>query len=445
MNKDTAPSAPSPHSKLLPSWLAFKGVYWIVASVMTLIVIILLLTFVVTAPPRKIVIAAGPPGSYFEHTAQRYAAELKKQGVDAEILNTAGARDNIQLINNVAKQVDIAFIHGGLTDGDESPGLMSLGSIGYEPVWIFYRKGLGKPTTLNQLKGMRISTGRGGSGVNIVSHKFLKAAGIDAHNSRLLTLNDDDARQQLTTGAIDVAFFMDPPETTRIHRLFDLNSIGVMSLAQSGALRSNFHFLHVLEIPRHAIDLARMHPAENLQTIATTAVVVARKETHSAIVYLLMSIMDEIHSPPTLLNLEDEFPADKDVDVPISPQAEHYFKGGKPFLQRYLPFWAASAAERFLAVALPVLALLFPLLNILPRVYNWRIKARITRCYRELIELERRIKLDPHTRLHDEFEQLAQTVDEYLDEKKVPVSYSNDIYILKEHIELVRRKIAPAN
>jgi len=208
-------------------------------------------------------------------------------------------------------------------------------------------------------------------------------------------------------------------------------------------LRRNFQFLHVLDVPRSAVDLARIHPRENIQAIATTAVVVARKETHSAIVYLLMSIIDEVHEPPTLLSRENEFPADKDVDVPISPQAEHYFKGGKPFLQRYLPFWAASAVVRFLAVAIPLLALLLPLLNILPRIYNWRIKSKITRCYQDLIELERRVKLVPSSQLHEDFERLAHTVDEYLNEKKVPMSYSNDIYILKEHIELVRRKIEP--
>ena len=208
-------------------------------------------------------------------------------------------------------------------------------------------------------------------------------------------------------------------------------------------MRRNFQFLHVLDVPRSAVDLARIHPRENIQAIATTAVVVARKETHSAIVYLLMSIIDEVHEPPTLLSRENEFPADKDVDVPISPQAEHYFKGGKPFLQRYLPFWAASAVVRFLAVAIPLLALLLPLLNILPRIYNWRIKSKITRCYQDLIELERRVKLVPSSQLHEDFERLAHTVDEYLNEKKVPMSYSNDIYILKEHIELVRRKIEP--
>lgn len=445
MEKDLPPSAHSRSTVLLSGLLPFKGIYWAIASLLTTIVIVLLLTFVVTAPPKKIVIAAGPQGSYFEQTAKKYAAELKKQGVDAEILNTAGARDNIQLINSGQRHVDIAFMHGGLTDADESPALMSLGSIGYEPVWIFYRKSLGKLSTLNQIKGLRISIGRSGSGVSVISQKFLKAVGIDERNSRLLTVDDDDARKKLISAEIDVAFFMDPPETTRIHDLFELNGIEVMNLTQAEALRRNFQFLHVLEIPRSAIDLARVHPPENIQAVATTAVVVARKETHSAIVYLLMSIIDDVHEPPTLLSRENEFPADKDVDVPISPQAEHYFKGGKPFLQRYLPFWAASAAERFLAVAIPVLALLLPFLNILPRVYNWRIKAKITRCYQELIELERRVKLDPHAKLHDDFERLAHTVDEYLDERKVPMSYSNDIYILKEHIELVRRKIAPAN
>ena len=118
MEKDLPPSARSRSTVLLSGLLPFKGIYWAIASLLTAIVIVLLLTFVVTAPPKKIVIAAGPQGSYFEQTAMKYAAELKKQGVDAEILNTAGARENIQLINSGQRHVDIAFMHGGLTDAD---------------------------------------------------------------------------------------------------------------------------------------------------------------------------------------------------------------------------------------------------------------------------------------------------------------------------------------
>jgi TRAP transporter TAXI family solute receptor len=441
MTKTTPPLTTSNLSRFWPPWLSFKGIYWLTASAFTAVIIIVLLTMVVTSPPRTMVIAAGPEGSYFDQTAKKYALELQKQGIDVRILNTAGAKENIQLINDPVRHVDIAFIHGGVTNVQESPDLMSLGSIGYEPVWIFYRSSLGKLSTLNQLKGLRIAMGRSGSGIDLISRKFLEAMGIDNVNSRLLSLPEDEVASQLVAGQIDAAFFMDPPETSKIHHLFELKGVEIMRFSQAEAMRRNFHFLHVLEIPRSAIDLARIYPSQDIQIMATTAVVVARKETHSAIVYLLMSIIDAVHEPPTLLSKENEFPADKDVDLPISPQAEHYFQGGKPFLQRYLPFWVASAAERFLAVGLPLLALLFPLLNIAPRVYNWRIKARITRCYQELIELERRVKLAPKDQLHHEFECLVLTVDEYLNEKKVPISYSNEIYILKEHIELVRRKI----
>lgn len=438
-----APSSPAATTQrsLLATALSFKSIYWISAWALTLVVIALLLTFVVTSPPRTLVIAAGPEGSYFSETAKLYAHELEKEGLRVEILHTGGARENVQLINDESRKVDLAFIHGGITSAQESPDLISLGSIGYEPLWIFYHAGLGQLQTLNQLQGRRISTGRTGSGNDIISRKFLHAVGIDDSNSRLLSLTDEEATARLSAGDIDVAFFMDPPETSKIHQLLEIKGVQVMNLVQAEALRRNFQFLHVLDLPRSAVDLARIYPPYDVRLVASTAVVVARRDTHPAIIYLLMSIIDAIHEPPTLLSKENEFPADKDVDVPLSPQAEHYFKGGKPFLQRYLPFWLASLTERFLAVAIPLLALLLPVMNILPRVYVWRVKGRITRCYKELIELERNVNLLPKEELQRQFERLLLTVDEYLDEKKVPVSYSNEIYILKEHIELVRRKI----
>jgi TRAP transporter TAXI family solute receptor len=426
--------------KLLP--LPINGRSWLIAAGVSVLVIALLLVFVMTSPPRKIVIAAGPEGSYFDLTAKRYAAELKAQGMKTEIVHTAGAMDNLKLINTPSKDIDFAFIHGGLTDTAASPQLMSLGSIGYEPVWVFYRSKVGLLARLNDLRGRRISVGVAGSGVQIISEKFLGAVGIDTVNTQVAHLNDAQVREGLINGTLDAAFVMDPPESPRIHALFDLPGVQVLALSQAEALRRNFPFLHVRTLPRGAADLKLDRPSQDLNVSATTAMVVARKNTNSAVVYLLMSILDKVHQTPTLLNNESEFPADRDVDLPLAPQAERYYQGGKPFLQRYLPFWVASVVERLLAILLPLAALVIPLMNILPRIYNWRIQLKITRCYRDLIELERGLKNLTPEQSQAEFDRLARMVDEYLDARKVPVSHSNQIYVLKEHIELVRRQMS---
>ena len=422
-------------------FVTITGMTWLTASALGIVIVVVLLSFVVTAPPHRIVIAAGPAGSYFDVTAHRYAEALRKEGLQTEILNTQGALDNIRLINAPDSHVDFAFIHGGLTDAQASPDLMSLGSVGFEPVWVFYRASLGPLDRINALQGRRIAIGPEGSGVHVLARKFLAAVGIDERNSRLPALDDAQVREGLKDGSLDAVFVMDPPESPRIRALMEMPGVRALPMSRAEAMRRNFPFLHVRTLPRGTVDLQRDLPAEDTPLVVTTAVVVARKSTHSAVVYLLMSILDAVHEAPTLMSNENEFPADKDVDVPLAPQAERYYAGGKPFLQRYLPFWVASVLERLLAVALPLAALFFPFMNIVPKVYNWRIRNKITRCYQELIELERQVRVLPREKLNEEFERLVRVVDEYLDARKVPVSYSNEIYVLKEHIELVRRKI----
>lgn len=101
-----------------------------------------------------------------------------------------------------------------------------------------------------------------------------------------------------------------------------------------------------------------------------------------------MSVIDEVHEPPTLLHRENEFPSDKDTDLPLSPQAETYYRSGKPFLQRYLPFGAASIVERLLKVGALFLLVLLPFVRTLPALYRWRVKRKLALVYRRLIEAE---------------------------------------------------------
>jgi TRAP-type uncharacterized transport system substrate-binding protein len=423
------PAAPEP-------WLRRGGWLLLAAAVLALV-----LGIVLNGPPHSLVIATGPTGSYFDRTAQLYAARLRQEGVRAELLPTEGALDNLQRINADRTRVDVAFTHGGMTDATASPGLVSLGSVAYEPLWVFYRKPLGTLTTLGQLKGLRLVLGPAGSGANFLSRKLLLAAGLDARNATLLEADVGEARRMLAGGQADAAFFMDPPETPYIHDMFTLDGVAVMNMVQAEGLRRNLPFLHVLSIPRAAVDLVRSQPPDDIQVVATTVVVVARRQVHPALAYLLMSIIDAVHEPPTLLQSENEFPADKDVDLPLSDQAEHYYKDGKPFLQRYLPFWLASLVQRLLTVLVPLFAVLVPLVNVLPRMLQWRIQRKITRCYQRLMLLERRVSREPRQGLQQEFQQLAELVDGYLHDKSIPAS---DVYILKEHIELVRSKMAAA-
>jgi TRAP-type uncharacterized transport system substrate-binding protein len=412
-------------------------------GVAALIVIGLCLRYVVRAPPHRLVIAAGPPDSSFVRVARLYEERLAREGVTLEIVTTNGALDNVARIDAPGTKVDVAFVNGGLTDAKRSPNLESLGSIAYDPVWIVYRSALGDLDGIPKLRGRTLGLGRTGSGTEATARTLLEASGVTAANSRWTTDDGSEAtRQALLSGKLDAAFVMGPPEDPMIRALFAEDGIRVMNLSDAEALSRNLTFLHALRVPKGTVDLIRDKPDGDLSIVASTITLVARKDVHPALVYLLMSIVDEVHEPPSLLHKENEFPSDKDTDLPLSPQAEAYYRSGKPFLQRYLPFGLASAVERALKVVVPVLLVLFPFLRAIPAIFQWRVKRKLARSYRQLLEVERQVNASGTKRTPEEYEKILLAIEDRLQGQNIPLLYSNELYVLREHIEVARRHIA---
>lgn len=395
--------------------------------------------FVIPKLPDTLKIAAGQPNSYFYKTAEIYKKYLAKQGVELEIIQTKGAADSLTLLND--NKVDLALAHGGLTTKKESPDLVSLGSISYEPLWVFQRKNTKILTDISQLKGMKVATGEKGTGVEVIASKIFNAEGVNEGNTTILYMDMKEATERLIQGNIDAAVFMDPPENEIIREFFSSSKINEVSLQDSEALRRHFRYLHVIKIPPSGIDLALEQPHSELLTIAPTAYLAANKKLDAALQYLLLSIIDEVHHDPTLISDENEFPSDKDVDLPLSQDADIYYTKGKPFLQQYLPFQMASLIERLIKVLLPILLLGAPIFAYAPAAYNWHFRRKLEKRYKSLVEIEEQLANNRSNKSVAEFELMLSDVEKKLNDEKIPSSFTNQVFILREHIELVQRKI----
>ncbi len=418
----------------------------VLLGVLAVVVIGLCLRYVVTAPPHRLVIATDGPDGYFTRTARIYGERLAAQGVTLEIVTTHGSVENLARLDAPGSTVDVAFVNGGLTDARRSPDLESLGSVAFDPLWVAYRSALGELDGLPKLRGHRIGIGREGSGTESIARTVHGASGVTPENSTQITGDGDPEAvgQAIVAGAIDAALVMGPPEDPKIRALFARDGLTVMSLSDAQALSRNLTFLHALVVPKSTVDLVRQKPDRDLSIVASTITLVARKEVHPALIYLLMSVVDDVHEPPSLLHKENEFPSDKDTDLPLSPQAEAYYRSGKPFLQRYLPFGLASAVERLLKVAVPVLLVIFPFLRALPAFYQWRVKRRLAAVYRQLLDVERAVHAPGAPRTPEEYEASLTAIEERLRAENIPLMYSNELYVLREHIDLARRQIANA-
>ena len=397
--------------------------------------------FVKPAPPTKIIITTGGESGAYYQFAKRYATLLARNGITLEVKTSAGSLENLARLKSDEAQV--GFVQGGVVEyrqDDEAAaesGLLSIGSVFYEPVWVFYRGD--KPLTrLTDLQGKRIAIGQEGSGVRQLAQQMLSANEIPS-DENLLPLAGLLAAEELQQGRIDAAFIIASEKAPVVQVLLRSPGVKVMSFAQAGAYQRRFPFLTKLTFPHGVADLVRDFPPEDVKLLAPTANLIVRDDLHPALQTLLLQVANEVHGKSGFFQDPGEFPAYKDQMLPLSPEAARYFKSGPPFLQRYLPFWLAVLVDRLIVLIVPIIALLIPLLRIAPAIYNWRVRAKVFRCYGELKFLEDDLKnhYDP-AKLSD-YSRRLDALDEEAAQLHVPLAFTDLVYTLREHVNLVRR------
>lgn len=399
--------------------------------------------FVEPAPPKRIVITTGSDSGAYYHFAQRYATILARDGVTLEVRSSAGSLQNLERLK--ADEAQVGFVQGGVIEPKSDPdevddsGLLSLGSMFYEPVWVFYR-GEQPLTRLTELRGKRIAIGAEGSGVRQLARQLLEANEVPV-SDRLLPLSGLVAAEELQQGRIDAAFVIASEKAPVVQVLLRSPGVKVMSFAQAGAYQRRFPFLTKLTFPHGVADLVRDFPPEDIKLLAPTANLIIRDDLHPALQTLLLQAASEVHGKSGFFQDVGEFPSYKDQMLPLSPDAARYFKSGAPFLQRYLPFWLAVLIDRLIVLLVPVFALLIPLLKVAPAIYTWRVRSKVFRCYGELRFLEDDLKnhFDP-ARLED-YRQRLDALDEEASQLHVPLGFTDLVYTLREHVNLVRHML----
>jgi len=401
--------------------------------------------FFYTSPPRTLTISSGPPGSTFARNAEKYRDILAKSGVKLKILASAGSLENLERLTNRQARVDFSFVQGGVADVASAQGLVSLGSVAYEPLLVFYRN----PTPLkllSELSGRRIAVGPVGSGTRALATTLLETNGIatgDGSGSTLSGLDADAAAQALLDGKVDAVFMTsDSASGQAMGKLLRAPGIRLLSFEQADAYTRRFNYLNKLCLPEGAIDLGKNLPANDVWLVGPTVELVARPNLNSAISDLLLETAQEVHGRATILQNQGEFPKPLEHEFKISPDATRYYKSGKTFLYRELPFWMASWANRILVVFVPTLLVVIPGVRLIPALYKWQIRLRIFRWYRSLMVLERDLsaKLTPA-----EINQVQKRLDEIeqgVRRLKVPASFADTFYGLRGHIDYVRERLA---
>jgi TRAP-type uncharacterized transport system substrate-binding protein len=395
-------------------------------------------------PPRSVTMATGPEGSVSAELGKRYRELLAREGVELRLEPTAGGVENAARLRDPKSGVGIAIVPGGIVTDRDSSKLVSLGTLGYQPLWIFSR---GRPLAerMRASQSLRISVGAEGSGARAFSVEFLARLGIaDGRNATLLALAPQEAGDKLLRGEIDAAIILDAWMSSLVQRLVTARDIHLSSAPRADSWVALYPYLNKVVLPAGVADMARDIPPENVTLLAPKANLLVREDLHPAIQYLLLDAAARLHSGPGMFHKAGEFPAPEAIDLPLSDQARQFYKTGPPFLQRHLPFWMAILIQQLLVLSIPVLGLLYPLLRIAPATFRWAIQRRILTLYGELKLLE-----DELARRHppDRVDDLATRLDR-MEERVSRIWLPMDLrplrYQLKVHISLVRQRMKRA-
>lgn len=402
----------------------------------------LALIYFIPAPPSRIAIATAFKGASFDYYGRLYRGRFAKAHVDLELRETNGAVENLKLLADPNSGVQIAFVTGGVSDSKHSPGLLSLGIIDYVPIWIFYASS--EPfDRLVQLKGRRIAVGPNGSGTRYTAEKILTRAGVTSQSATLTPEAGNAAAQALIKDKVDVAVILGGPETSAVQTLLRDPNIRLMSFPTAEAFARIFPNLARLEFPQGVIDIDGNIPPHDVQLIATTTSVLVRNDLHPAIVNLLLETMQEVHREPGIFQRANEFPRSTDPDYPVAAGAADFYKNGPSFLQRYLPLWLTVHAQRAIAVLVTGVALGLPLFHYLPMLYKWNTRRRLLYWYGQLKALEASIDANPDDSNLAEKRARIDSIDGEVSRTRFPLAFTDQVYDLRGHIDMVRRRVAP--
>lgn len=339
-------------------------------------------------PPRTITIATGQPNSTYEDIADWYEAYFAEHGVKLIRKQSDGAVQNVETLS--AGDVDVAFSQGGIPV-PKAANIVSLGSIQYEPLWLFYRgPEFHGPDPLEFLQKKRLSVGAEKSGTRAFVMDLIRQHQLkDEHAQNLVVMNAEDSVKALLDGHIDGMFLLANTESKDLLPLIEQTDIHLWNFSTARAIGSKIPYITAVSLPIGAISLTPIRPAREKELVATTTTILANKNLHPAIQYLfMMASTDFYRHTHVYFPRPGGFPAFTDAGIPRSTVAEKYLTAGPSGFEHILPFWLASFIDRIWLMLAALVAVAYPLIRMVPQYRKFHFKYDLDDRYIDLMRIE---------------------------------------------------------
>lgn len=402
-----------------------------------------LIWFAKPAPPDKVLMATGTGGSY-KVLGEKYKAYFEKRGIELKLIETHGSKENLQHLIDRKDPIQAAFVQGGMIAVDNLSGVQSLGSVDYEPVWIFYRKNTfneGIHVSDRDITKLRINIGPIGSGTHAQAVSILKQNHLTPTAPNLLSMNNADAVNAIEQGEIDAVFLVDGYDSPNVQRLIKNPNIRLVTFSRADAYTRLLPYFEELGVPMGGFDLGKNIPDHPIQLISTTTNLLIDDRLHPAIQVLFLEAAKEINGAKSYFSRAGEFPVYMNTEAPLSNEAKFFYEKGTPTLMKYLPFWLAEFLERMFFLLLPFAAFAYPIIKSIPSYRTNLAKKQINSIYKELDKFEQNTiqTYDPNRR--GEYIEVLNEMERRVLNSKAAKLATADCYSLRNNIEFIRNSL----
>ena len=371
---------------------------------------------------------------------------LKERGINLEVVATSGTIENAEELNDPKSKVNAGFVYAAALSKDQQRELYSLGSISYDPVWIFYRNELAnKITTIQDLSKYKVSLPPKKSGSYILTKKLFEANGIDIDsNPHFVSSSWEDLRANILSDKADVYIFITTIIDPLVEELIHSPKMTLFNFPSALAYQRKFNYLDAVIIPAGSINIEKKLPVRDISLIATTTTLAVRKDLHPSLQLALLVTSKQViqDSSRLFFSKRNEFPDYFDPSIHISPIARNYYNYGPPKTTEYLPYWLVVFIDRFWFVLIVAFAIIYPLSKLNFHLRRFRFIIRERTHYEMLLNMEKEItgkKLSS-----EEKEKLLKKLDminKQALQHFVPVGEEADYFLFVNALQLLRNKI----
>lgn len=276
----------------------------------------------------------GTTGTYYAYSGTvSQVLSSKLPNIKFDVQSTGASKANIYLVAD--GEADIAIVQNDvmyyaykgidLFDGEAVSGFSAMAGLYAEVCQIVAND---KVTSIEDLRGKRVSVGDVGSGCEFNARQILEAYGISFDDIEVHNLSFGDSATALKDDKIDAFFCVAGAPTTAISELATSNAIHLLEVDDEHAakLMEQYPFYTQYSVPANTYKGV----AEDVKTVAVVATYIVSDQLDEDLVYQITKALfenaDEIAAAhPKGAELDPEYSVSS-ISIPIHPGAEKYYK-----------------------------------------------------------------------------------------------------------------------